>query len=64
MAKKRKAIDPEQEKLMDTFADVFHSVKDLHKISPDDFLKKLARKGVTLAAVSTAPIPPSQRETP
>lgn len=55
MAKKRKAIDPEQEKLMDTFADVFHSIKDLHKITPDDFLKKLARKGVTLVAVGGSP---------
>ena len=52
MAKKRK-FDTEQEKLIDTFSDVFHSFEDLHKVAPVDFLEKLEKAGVTLAAVST-----------
>ncbi len=53
MAKKRKVIDPEREKLIDTFADVFHSFKDLYHVSPVDFLEELEKAGVTIAAVST-----------
>jgi hypothetical protein len=56
MAKKRE-FDTEQEKLIDTFSDVFHSFEDLHKVAPVDFLEKLEKAGVTLAAVSSSPEP-------
>lgn len=32
----------------DRFADVFHSFKDLHNVSPNQFLARLARKGVVV----------------
>lgn len=57
MAKKREVLDPEKEKLIDTFADVFHSFKDLYQVSPVDFLEELEKAGVTIARVggSTKP---------
>jgi hypothetical protein len=52
---KKRQFDAEQDALADLFADVFHSFADLYKISPDQFLKKLARKGVVLSRVGGTP---------
>ncbi|MCK1459117.1 hypothetical protein IVB34_12540 [Bradyrhizobium sp. 2] len=46
MAKKR---EPEPDEPEDRFADVFHSFKDLHNVSPSQFLARLERKGVIVA---------------
>ena len=45
MAKK---LVPEPEEPIDRFAGVFHSFKDLHNVSPIQFMARLERKGVTL----------------
>jgi hypothetical protein len=57
MAKRK--FDTEHERLIDTFADVFHSFEDLHKVSPAEFLEKLEKAGVTLAVVGS---PADERE--
>lgn len=53
MTKKPKMPDPEKEKLIDTFSDVFHSFEDLYHVAPVDFLEKLEEAGVTLALVGS-----------
>ncbi len=45
MARKQKRTEDELE---DRFAAVFHSFKDLHKVSPNQFLARLARRGVVV----------------
>jgi hypothetical protein len=57
--KKRTKLSPKREELIDQFADIFHSFKDLHKVRPIDFLAKLERKGIT---ISRKPKSPALRE--
>lgn len=42
-------IITEEEELEQIFAGVFHSFKDLHHVTPIQFVAKLKRRGVVLA---------------
>lgn len=57
--KKRTKLNPKREELIDRFADIFHSFKDLRKVTPLAFLAKLERKGITIAR---KPVSPADRE--
>lgn len=48
MGKKTK-LSPKRDALIGQFADIFHSFKDLHKVTPLAFLAKLERKGITIS---------------
>ena len=46
---KRTKLSPKRESLIDQFADIFHSFKDLTQVTPLAFLAKLERKGITIS---------------
>lgn len=49
MGRKPTMSDVNKDEPIDRFADVFHSFKDLHNVSPIQFFGRLERRGVTLA---------------
>jgi hypothetical protein len=53
--KKKSKLSPKREELIDQFADIFHSFKDLHKVTPLAFLAKLERKGITISRKPQSP---------
>jgi len=53
--KKKAKLSPKREELIDQFADIFHSFKDLHKVTPLAFLAKLERKGITISRMPKSP---------
>ena len=52
---KRTKLNPKREELIDRFADVFHSFKDLHNVTPLAFLAKLERNGITISRKPKSP---------
>jgi hypothetical protein len=59
---KRTKLSPKREELIDQFADIFHSFKDLTKVTPLALLAKLERKGITISRKPKRSNSPAVRE--